>query len=309
MCAGIGRTAEGYFNTWLPYAQQMQVTLCAPKFDRNQFPTEAEYQLGNVMQHQSSKENQMPPAKKQKTATDAEDDDEQSDEPVQQPAGLKVNQVQDWSLNLIEQLFVYLKQHYGVTASSYMLYGHSAGSQFVHRFMLLMPQQHASLAIAANAGEHRKQRACSRTNPTPGVHSHEQAPERSDLSHRASALREADAFLAQGRCVEAQWCSKEGQCVLDPQARPASNSQCRQPDCHRLHPPKSCTTLYLYSDNCASDNSNSSSLRLCKLVAFLTFQLTLLHSPCLDVPPLRHGMHIVQAGTQCLMPASSGLTA
>ena len=53
-----------------------------------------------------------------------------------------------WAFSLVEHLFDEMRDG----QKDYAIFGHSAGAQFVHRFMLLRPDSRARLAIAANAG-------------------------------------------------------------------------------------------------------------------------------------------------------------
>jgi len=62
--------------------------------------------------------------------------------------------VDRWSLSVIEHLFDTLKTSESLKADKYYLYGHSAGAQFVHRFILFMPSPRVEVAIAANAGSY-----------------------------------------------------------------------------------------------------------------------------------------------------------
>lgn len=57
-----------------------------------------------------------------------------------------------WTFAMIEHLFDQVRSSEGLRSERYYLYGHSAGAQFVHRFMLFMPHPRVALAIAANAG-------------------------------------------------------------------------------------------------------------------------------------------------------------
>jgi poly(3-hydroxybutyrate) depolymerase len=57
-----------------------------------------------------------------------------------------------WSFWIIERLFDQLRQRDASVAGKYYLFGHSAGAQFVHRFMLFMPAPRVQIAFAANAG-------------------------------------------------------------------------------------------------------------------------------------------------------------
>jgi poly(3-hydroxybutyrate) depolymerase len=65
-----------------------------------------------------------------------------------------------WAYSVIEHLFDEMRDG----QKDYRIFGHSAGAQFVHRFVMLLPDNRASLAIAANAGwyampEWRKEKA------------------------------------------------------------------------------------------------------------------------------------------------------
>jgi poly(3-hydroxybutyrate) depolymerase len=57
-----------------------------------------------------------------------------------------------WTYQTIEAIFDYFKKETGNTRETYDMYGHSAGGQFVHRFLLAMPNARVGKAIAANAG-------------------------------------------------------------------------------------------------------------------------------------------------------------
>ena len=56
------------------------------------------------------------------------------------------------AFDAIDPLFDAIKQRIGSDAESYVLFAHSAGAQFAHRFVLFRPASRASLVIAANAG-------------------------------------------------------------------------------------------------------------------------------------------------------------
>lgn len=55
---------------------------------------------------------------------------------------------QRWAYAVIEHLFDEMRDG----QSDYRLFGHSAGAQFAHRMAMLMPENRASVVIAANAG-------------------------------------------------------------------------------------------------------------------------------------------------------------
>jgi hypothetical protein len=101
------------------FLQANNFAVVAPHFSLDSFPTDDEFQLGNTAD----------------------------------PTG-RCQCPSLWAYSLIEPLFDQLLQAYpNLTTSSYALYGHSAGAQFVHRFVLHVPQARCTLAMAANAGE------------------------------------------------------------------------------------------------------------------------------------------------------------
>ncbi|MBC7623184.1 MAG: hypothetical protein H7232_07355 [Aeromicrobium sp.] len=63
------------------------------------------------------------------------------------------NSITLWTFNIIEELFDHIRKITGATTSGYILYGHSAGGQFTHRMVMMMPQGiRMTQAYAANSG-------------------------------------------------------------------------------------------------------------------------------------------------------------
>ena len=54
----------------------------------------------------------------------------------------------------MERIFDLVCDSTNNTQEGYYIFGHSAGSQFVHRMLLFSSEMHAALAIAANAGSY-----------------------------------------------------------------------------------------------------------------------------------------------------------
>ena len=69
-----------------------------------------------------------------------------------QMGGMENNDPAAWSFQIIENLFEKIRDDEGLTTPTYMLFGHSAGAQYVHRFVLMMEKPRLSNAVAANAG-------------------------------------------------------------------------------------------------------------------------------------------------------------
>ncbi len=59
-----------------------------------------------------------------------------------------------WIFSLIENLFEHVRRRVGSERQTYLLYGHSAGAQVVHRLVMFLPRTRCSLAVAANAGRY-----------------------------------------------------------------------------------------------------------------------------------------------------------
>ncbi|MDB6119399.1 MAG: hypothetical protein JWO08_3180 [Verrucomicrobiaceae bacterium] len=113
---GVGRNGEGYRDAWVEAAKKRNFLLICPEFTDKDYPTSA-YQLGNVLDRSG-----------------------------------RVVAKEKWTYSTVEDLFDLVKKLIGSKESHYRIYGHSAGAQFVHRLVLLLPEARYSRAIAANPG-------------------------------------------------------------------------------------------------------------------------------------------------------------
>ena len=113
---GVGRNADDYRADWHEYVQSRNVLVLAPEFSEKEYPGTS-YALGNMLG---------------------------DDGHVRPP--------EQWSFHVVEALFDFVVHDVGSSARDYALFGHSAGAQFVHRFVEFMPGQRARVAAAANAG-------------------------------------------------------------------------------------------------------------------------------------------------------------
>lgn len=114
---GNSRNGDDYRDAWIGSAEEHLVLVIAPEFDDGFFPGSQGYAQGNVF--------------------DANN-----------------NAVSEelWTFSYIEPLFDYVKELAASSAEEYAIFGHSAGSQFVHRFLLFKPDLRVDKAVAANAG-------------------------------------------------------------------------------------------------------------------------------------------------------------
>lgn len=110
---GTERNASSYRDDWIAQAEHYGFLLICPEFSRSKFPGAAWYNQGGLSR-----------------TADRE---------------LR-------SFAVPDRVFADARQRFGAAAIRYSLYGHSAGSQFVHRKMLLAPSPLVDAAVAANAG-------------------------------------------------------------------------------------------------------------------------------------------------------------
>jgi len=115
---GGGRNADDYLEAWKEIAEKNDILIIAPEFE-NKFSkyTTNDYQEGNLFTFFGSR-----------------------------------NPKEEWAYQVIENIFDQVKKTNNITNDNYDIFGHSAGGQFVHRMIMLMPEARIKNAIAANAG-------------------------------------------------------------------------------------------------------------------------------------------------------------
>lgn len=114
---GVNRDADRYRDEWRDLAEKHDFIVVVPTFGKKDFPTTGSYNLGNMIDEK----------------------------------GLK-NPRSKWSFSAIEPLFDEIVCRVAGTQRGYALYGHSAGGQFVHRFIAFADAPRLESAVAANSG-------------------------------------------------------------------------------------------------------------------------------------------------------------
>ena len=114
---GAQRDVDAEFDRWYPLALEREFLLVVPEFSARDFPGARGYSYGNAQDRDG-----------------------------------KPRPRSTWSFEAIEVIFDDLRQRFGMTAGGYAIYGHAAGAQFAHRFLLHVPEARVTRAVAANAG-------------------------------------------------------------------------------------------------------------------------------------------------------------
>lgn len=114
---GVGRNGLDYLNDWSPHARAHGFVLIVPEFSKAQFPGEESYNSGNTVDKAGRP---LPP--------------------------------DQWSYSAIEPIFDAVKARVGNRAERYRLFGHSAGAQFVQRFIYFVPTARVERIVCANPG-------------------------------------------------------------------------------------------------------------------------------------------------------------
>jgi hypothetical protein len=114
---GNGRNAENYHKVWQPIASANGAILVTPEFSKDDWPRSRHYHQGNIQ-----------------TVRNA----------------TKLRNV--WSFTAMEKAVEIAAGVAGVSGKKFYLYGHSAGAQFVHRYVMVTGGGRLILAVAANAG-------------------------------------------------------------------------------------------------------------------------------------------------------------
>ena len=114
---GNTRNAEAYHRTWQPHARAHGAVLVTPEFSRQDWPRTRHYHQGNLLTADKSTK----------------------------PRAV-------WSFTAMERAVAIAARIADIEGERFYLYGHSAGAQFVHRYVMATGGARLIRAVAANAG-------------------------------------------------------------------------------------------------------------------------------------------------------------
>ena len=114
---GVNRDADRYRDQWRALSDQYGFLLIVPEFSQTKFPGDSWYNFGGMVDDQGKP----------------------------RPREL-------WSFGVIDRVVAEVRALAGAERQTYSLYGHSAGAQFAHRFLLFGGSTSVDMVVAANAG-------------------------------------------------------------------------------------------------------------------------------------------------------------
>lgn len=114
---GVQRNADTYRDAWVPHAEAGGFLLVCPAYGAQAFPGARWYNFGNAA----------------------------DDAGTPQPEAA-------WSFAALDRAVDAARAATGAERRGFALYGHSAGAQFVHRYLLLTGAPRASTLVIANSG-------------------------------------------------------------------------------------------------------------------------------------------------------------
>lgn len=112
---GADRNGKDYLAGWAQKAREYGVIIIAPEFSTSEFNT-TQYNEGNFV------------------------------------VSGNINAPEKTTFALIDQIFEFVKAEFSLNNDRYNIYGHSAGAQFVHRYLQFYDTPKLDKAISANAG-------------------------------------------------------------------------------------------------------------------------------------------------------------
>ena len=112
---GNSRNANDYISAWIPYISNKNIIVVAPQFNKNSF------RYFFLLESATS-------------------------------SGKINNNPDDYINKSISSFFNFFQSKFSLSTNKYKMFGHSAGAQFTHRYMLLSNDKRISMAVIANAG-------------------------------------------------------------------------------------------------------------------------------------------------------------
>ena len=140
MIPGAGRSGDTYRDAWIEAAEKYNVLILSPMYPDDDYPFEV-YHLGGLIETSNLRESvefieNSNIAKLDETIFNYQ---------------LNPNR-EEWIFKDFDRIFDLVVEATASTQNQYDLFGHSAGGQILHRFVIFNPDSKANRIIAANSG-------------------------------------------------------------------------------------------------------------------------------------------------------------
>jgi hypothetical protein len=120
---GASRDGDNHRDYWIDMANIHGFMVFAPEFSSSNYPGLGDnYLMANIF----------------------DDGDNPSPETF--------NNKNEWTFSTLDPLFDYIKAAISGTQENYSAWGHSGGAQFLHRFVMYLPNSNLNTAVCSNAG-------------------------------------------------------------------------------------------------------------------------------------------------------------
>lgn len=119
---GSGRNADEYRDALINKSETLGFILVAPEFSETDFPGGDGYNLSNIFNDGDA------------------------------PSVSSLNPESEWAISIIDPLFDFIKEMTDNQTITFDLFGHSAGAQVAHRYLLFKPNGKVNRVISSAAG-------------------------------------------------------------------------------------------------------------------------------------------------------------
>lgn len=130
--SGCFRDALNYLKIWIEAANKNNYIIIAPEFDKGNYSI-ADHEYGNLINIKydySSQDIYTPYMTYDKNIKDES----------------------DWIYSNIDEIYLEFIKEYNLENKGYIIFGHSSGSQFTHRFLMFGNSKYCKKYLCANAG-------------------------------------------------------------------------------------------------------------------------------------------------------------
>lgn len=139
---GSGRNGDSYRDSWIEASEKHSILIISPAYSKEKYPF-GDYHLGGVLKDLNLYECVTYKEGSNNVILDEE------------KFSFRINpKKSEWLFNDFDRLFEHVIIAVGSSQKKYDIFGHSAGGQILHRFVLFFPNSKANRILASNSGSY-----------------------------------------------------------------------------------------------------------------------------------------------------------